>query len=52
MKFLFSVAPPRLPVEEPYAVEINPDFVKLQWRSADLPTHIQDYAPISYRCVK
>ncbi|XP_053386642.1 muscle M-line assembly protein unc-89-like [Mercenaria mercenaria] len=42
-------APPRLPVEEPYAVDINSDYVKLQWRSADLPTHIQDYAPVTYR---
>ena len=38
-----------MPQEEPYCVDINPDSVKLQWRSADLPTHIMDYSPITYR---
>ena len=35
--------------EEPYCVEINPDSVKLQWRSAELPSHINDYSQITYR---
>ncbi|XP_052813115.1 uncharacterized protein LOC128240501 isoform X5 [Mya arenaria] len=42
-------APPRLPQEEPYAVHIGSDHIKLQWRSADLPSHILDYAPVTYR---
>jgi len=42
-------APPRLPIEEPYAVDIGSDYIKLQWRSADLPSYIMDYAPVTYK---
>ena len=48
-KLPFLIAPPRISHEEPYAVDIGTDSVKLQWRSAELPVHIMDYAPVTYR---
>uniref|UniRef100_A0A0L8H2W5 Fibronectin type-III domain-containing protein n=1 Tax=Octopus bimaculoides TaxID=37653 RepID=A0A0L8H2W5_OCTBM len=33
----------------PYVVDITSDSVSLAWRSAEIPSRIVDYSPVSYR---
>ncbi|XP_059145488.1 muscle M-line assembly protein unc-89-like isoform X2 [Physella acuta] len=39
---------PRLPVREPLISEIGNDYVKLQWRPAELPYYSRHTTPITY----
>ncbi|XP_076089438.1 twitchin-like isoform X1 [Mytilus galloprovincialis] len=41
--------PPKMPNEQPYISEMNPNSVHLQWRAVQLPSKITDYAPVTYR---
>ncbi|XP_062595919.1 titin-like isoform X3 [Saccostrea cucullata] len=42
-------SPPRMPQEQPYVFELQPNSLKLQWRSVELPSRITDYSPVTYR---
>ncbi|CAI9716214.1 titin-like [Octopus vulgaris] len=41
--------PPRMTKDIPYVVDITSDSVSLAWRSAEIPSRIVDYSPVSYR---
>ncbi|GAB1597543.1 obscurin-like [Argonauta hians] len=41
--------PPRMTKDVPYVVDITADSVSLAWRSAEIPSRIVDYSPVTYR---
>ena len=49
MKVLLFVGPPRMLKDLPYIVNISSDTVSVAWRSAEIPSRIVDYAPVTYR---